>query len=321
MQAEGSGGILFVHAHPDDESMGTGGTIARLVAEGVRVDLVTCTDGAEGEIHDPALDPEEARPRLAQIRADELACSIDALGGGAVHHHLLGYRDSGMMGTDPNAHPESFWQADLDEAARRLVEIVLDARPSAIVSYDENGNYGHPDHINAAWIARQAYQLSGGEGWSVARFYEVAFVRERWFTLMTAMKERGIKLPWSFDEAIPPPASELNPSNAAALDQIADALDAGDGDALDFGRAEADVTTRIDVSDFLDAKRRSMDCHKTQRQDLGWLLDLPDDLARQAIETEYYVLRWLDGADVASTHRETWLLGSSSPPPRAAERR
>src|SRR6188508_2195667 len=156
------GGVMFVHAHPDDESMSTGGTMARLVAEGIRVDLVTCTDGAEGEIHDPTLDPDEARPRLAQIRADELACSVHALGSGAIHHHMLGYRDSGMIGTDANAHPESFWQSDLDEATRRLTEIVRAAQPSAIVSYDDNGNYGHPDHINAARIARQAYQASRG---------------------------------------------------------------------------------------------------------------------------------------------------------------
>src|SRR5918995_1414991 len=199
MQAEATGGVLFVHAHPDDESMGTGGTIARLVAEGVRVDLVTCTDGAEGEIHDPTLDPDEARPRLALIRADELACSVDALGSGAIYHHMLGYRDSGMIGTDANGHPDSFWQADIDEATGRLLEIVRGARPSVIVSYDENGNYGHPDHINAARIARQAYQASLGEGWRVDRFYELAFVRERWTELMSTMKERGIKLPWDFD--------------------------------------------------------------------------------------------------------------------------
>src|SRR5918997_793435 len=132
MQDEPTGGVLFVHAHPDDESMATGGTIARLVAEGVRVDLVTCTDGAEGEIHDPTLDPDEARPRLAQIRADELACSVEALGAGAIHHHMLGYRDSGMMGTEANAHPDSFWQSDLAEATRRLGEIVREARPAVI---------------------------------------------------------------------------------------------------------------------------------------------------------------------------------------------
>jgi N-acetyl-1-D-myo-inositol-2-amino-2-deoxy-alpha-D-glucopyranoside deacetylase len=165
-----TGGVLFVHAHPDDESMGTGGTIARLVAEGVRVDLVTCTDGAEGEIHDPTLDHDEARPRLAEIRSAELACSVEALGGGSVRLHRLGYRDSGMMGTDANAHPESFWQADVAEATRRLVEIVREARPSVIVSYDENGNYGHPDHINAARVARDAYRASRGTPWAISRF-------------------------------------------------------------------------------------------------------------------------------------------------------
>jgi N-acetyl-1-D-myo-inositol-2-amino-2-deoxy-alpha-D-glucopyranoside deacetylase len=293
MQADASAGVLFVHAHPDDESMGTGGTIARLVAEGVRVDLVTCTDGAEGEIHDPTLDPEEARPRLAQIRAAELACSVQALGGGAIHHHMLGYRDSGMIGTDSNSHPDCFWQADLGVATRRLLEIVREARPAVIISYDENGNYGHPDHINAARIARDAYLASSGEPGGVSRFYEIAFVRERWMELMTTMKERGIKLPWGGDERA---------EDAAASSE--------DADEDEFGRADADVTTRLDVSGYMDAKRRSMDCHKTQRQDLGWLLDLPPDLGDTAISTEYFVLRWLDGADVPSSRRETCLLGS-----------
>ncbi|HEX7197620.1 MAG TPA: PIG-L family deacetylase [Candidatus Limnocylindria bacterium] len=309
MQVDGPGGVLFVHAHPDDESMATGGTIARLVAEGVRVDLVTCTDGAEGEVHDPTLDPDEARPRLAEIRAAELACSVDALGGGAIHHHRLGYRDSGMMGTDANAHPQSFWQSDLTEATRRLVEIVEAARPSVIVSYDENGNYGHPDHINAARIARDAYGASAGEPWAVSRFYEVAFARERWFELMGAMKERGIALPWDFDAVVSAPADQLNPSTAAAVAQVGEAIEDQESDAFEFGRSEAEITTRIDVSAHLEAKRRSMDCHKTQRQDLGWLLDLPDDLADAAIDAEYFVLRWLDGADVPLTHREAWLLG------------
>jgi len=288
-----SGGVMFVHAHPDDESMGSGGTIARLVAEGVRVDLVTCTDGAEGEIHDPTLDPAEARPRLAQIRAAELACSVEALGGGAVRQHLLGYRDSGMMGTDANGHPDSFWQADIEAASARLIEIVREARPAAIVTYDENGNYGHPDHINAARIARDAYLASKGEPWEVSRFYEIAFARERWFALMTTMKERGIHLPWDLDEVVDA--------------QAGDAIEAEESEAIEFGRSEEEITTRADVSNHLDAKRRSMDCHKTQRQDLGWLLDLPEDLADEAIATEFFVLRWQDGADVPPTHRETWL--------------
>ena len=305
------GGVLFVHAHPDDESMGTGGTMARLVEDGVRVDLVTCTDGAEGEIHDPTLDVDEARPRLAQIRAAELACSIDALGGGAIHHHLLGYRDSGMMGTDANGHADCFWQADVDEATRRLVQIVREARPEAIVSYDENGNYGHPDHINAARIAREAYLASQGTDWAISRFYEIAFVRDEWMALMRDMKERGIELPWDMDSvADAPPADELNPTNAAAIGQVSDSLekDAERSWEDDFGRSAEEVTTRIEVRDQREAKRRSMDCHKTQRQDLGWLLDLPDDLADRAIATEHYVLRWLDGEDVSATHREEALL-------------
>ena len=274
-----AGGVMFVHAHPDDESMGSGGTIARLVAEGARVDLVTCTDGAEGEIHDPTLDPDEARPRLAEIRAAELACSVDALGGGAVRQHLLGYRDSGMIGTEANGHPDAFWQADVAAATARLIEIVRDARPGAIVTYDENGNYGHPDHINAARIARDAYHASMGESWQVSRFYEIAFARESWSELMATMKERGIALPWDLDEVEDAAGRQLNPSNAAAVSQVGDAIDADAGDSIDFGRSEDEITTRVDVSAHLEPKRRSMDCHKTQRQDLGWLLDLPEDLA------------------------------------------
>ncbi len=305
-------GVLFVHAHPDDESMSTGGTMARLVAEGVRVDLVTCTDGAEGEIHDPSLDPEEARPRLAEIRAAELACSVEALGGGAIHHHLLGYRDSGMMGTEANTHPDSFWQADIAEATRRLVEIVRGARPAVIVSYDENGNYGHPDHINAARIAREAYQASQGTDWAVSRFHEIAFHRAAWMGLMREMQERGITLPWDFDEAVEaPPPDELNPTNAAALGQVAEAIEEEEQPSWEesFGRSDDEITTRVDVSAHLDAKRRSMDCHKTQRQDLGWLLDLPTDLADRALSTEYFVLRWLEGADAPAGVRETTLFG------------
>jgi LmbE family N-acetylglucosaminyl deacetylase len=314
-----AGGVLFVHAHPDDESMGTGGTMARLVAAGVRVDLVTCTDGAEGEIHDPTLDHAEAHPRLAAIRAAELACSVEALGNGAIYQHLLGYRDSGMMGTDANERPESFWKADLAAATERLVEIVREARPAVMASYDENGNYGHPDHINAARIARDAYLASQGTDWAVSRFYETAFHRDSWFALMAEMKQRGIPLPWDFDAALDAatPADELNPTNAAALGQVAESLEGGEGGGADgdgsawadsFGRSDEEVTTRVDVSGHLAAKRRSMDCHKTQRQDLGWLLDLPSDLADRALSTEHYVLRWRDGADVPTSHREEWLL-------------
>jgi N-acetyl-1-D-myo-inositol-2-amino-2-deoxy-alpha-D-glucopyranoside deacetylase len=301
-----TGGVLFVHAHPDDECVGTGGSIARLVAEGIRVDLVTCTDGAEGEVHDPNLDVEEARPRLAAIRSEELACSLEALGGGAIRHHMLGYRDSGMMGTDANSHPDAFWQTDLEVASRRLVEIVRAARPAAIVSYDENGNYGHPDHINAARIARDAYTALAGGPDAVARFYELAWPREGWEDLIAEMQERGIPFPWGgAEEAEAEAAVEGEASEAAE----GEASEAGESADEGFGRPDAEITTRVDVRSFIDQKRMSMDCHRTQRQDMGWLLDLPPDLWERALGTETYVLRWLDGEDAPSSHREESLLG------------
>ena len=218
-------GLLLVHAHPDDEAFATAGIIARAVAEGRQVDLVTCTGGEEGEIHDPSLDEAEARPRLREIRRAELECAIDALHGdgpGSLTLHMLGYRDSGMMGTDANDRPDAFWRADLDAATGRLVEIVRRARPAVMVTYDPNGNYGHPDHINAHRIAAAAWEAAadpaamplparrsrvahahpgGADAWAVGRFYEIAFNRDRWFAVMTQMRERGMRLPWDMDEA------------------------------------------------------------------------------------------------------------------------
>jgi LmbE family N-acetylglucosaminyl deacetylase len=300
-------GLLLVHAHPDDEAFATGGLIARSVAEGHRVDLVTCTGGEEGEIHDPSLEPAEAQPRLAEIRRAELECSLAALRGpypGELNLHLLGYRDSGMMGTPANERPESFWKADLEEATARLVAIVRAARPAVMVTYDPNGNYGHPDHINAHRIAAAAFDAAADPGrhpdagppHGVAKLYEIAFNRDRWFALMGDMKERGIELPWDFgaSDSEPPAAQDLNPSNVEAARQVGEAEGEG-GDFGDFGVAEADITTTVDVADYAPAKRRCMDCHKTQRQDMGWLLDLPDDLAARALSPESFMLtRWRD---------------------------
>jgi LmbE family N-acetylglucosaminyl deacetylase len=277
----------------------------------VRVDLVTCTDGAEGEIHDPTLDVEEARPRLAHIRADELACSIDALGGGAIHHHLLGYRDSGMMGTDPNDHPESFWQADVGEATRRLVEIVRRARPAAIVDVRRERQLRPPGpHQRGAHRAGGLPRVAGDPVGGLALLRDRVPARR---LVRADDRDEGAGDRAALGHGLgvdAPPADELNPSNAAALGQVAESLEEGSEASWEesFGRSDEEVTTRVDVSAFLDAKRRSMDCHKTQRQDLGWMLDLPPDLADRVLATECYVLRWLDGAEVPSSHRETSLL-------------
>src|SRR3954463_11075478 len=145
--------MLLVHAHPDDESITTGATMARYVSEGAHVTLVTCTLGEEGEIHVPALAQLEAKQgdQLGGVEGGALERACAALG--VTDHRILGgagrYRDSGMMGLETNNHPRSFWQADLDEAAALLLTIMLEVRPQVMITYDGNGFYGHPDHIQA----------------------------------------------------------------------------------------------------------------------------------------------------------------------------
>ena len=161
--ANGGRRLLLVHAHPDDESIGTGATMARYAASGAGVTLVTCTLGELGEIIPPELQhlsPDE----LGQYRIGELNAACAALG--VADHRFLGgagrYRDSGMMGTAGNEDPRCFWQADLDEAAAALVEIIREVNPQVIVTYDANGFYGHPDHIQAHRVAWRALALDGG---------------------------------------------------------------------------------------------------------------------------------------------------------------
>ena len=154
--------LLLVHAHPDDESIGTGATMAKYAAEGAQVTLVTCTLGELGEIIPPDLahlawDKDNT---LGEYRIGELAAACDALG--VRDHRFLGgpghWHDSGMMGTEGNDDPRCFWRADLDEAADALLDVVREVRPQVLVTYDANGFYGHPDHIQAHRVARRAFE-------------------------------------------------------------------------------------------------------------------------------------------------------------------
>jgi len=180
--------LLLVHAHPDDEAIGTGATMARYAAEGAHVTLVTCTLGELGEVipADLAHLAADRENRLGQYRVGELAAACQALG--VTDHRFLGgpgrWRDSGMMGLPANDEPGSFWQADVNEAAGELVAIIREVRPQVIVTYDDNGYYGHPDHIQAHRVAWRAFQLAsdpsvrpGGSDaspWRVAKFYATA---------------------------------------------------------------------------------------------------------------------------------------------------
>jgi N-acetyl-1-D-myo-inositol-2-amino-2-deoxy-alpha-D-glucopyranoside deacetylase len=162
--------LLLVHAHPDDESIGTGATMARYAAEGAQVTLVTCTLGELGEIIPPDL-AHLGADELGQYRIGELDAACAALG--VTGHRYLGgpgrWRDSGMIGTEGNDDPRCFWRADLDEAAAALLGVIREVRPQVLVTYDANGFYGHPDHIQAHQVAWHAFQQAGRYG--LAKFY------------------------------------------------------------------------------------------------------------------------------------------------------
>src|SRR5580700_11144261 len=182
---DGSRRLVMVHAHPDDESIGTGATIARYAAEGAHVTLVTCTLGELGEIIPPELAHlgADAGDRLGPYRITELAAACAALG--IRDQRFLGgpgrWRDSGMMGLPDNDSPECFWQADLATAAAELARVIVAARPQVLVTYDRNGFYGHPDHIQAHRVAAEAIHLAAspgqGQPWQVAKFYATAMPR------------------------------------------------------------------------------------------------------------------------------------------------
>jgi N-acetyl-1-D-myo-inositol-2-amino-2-deoxy-alpha-D-glucopyranoside deacetylase len=165
--------LLLVHAHPDDESIGTGATMAKYAAEGVGITLVTCTLGEMGEII-PLTLGHLSPDQLGEYRIGELKAACDELG--VSDHRFLGgagrWRDSGMMGVPSNEDPRCFWRASVDEAASALVAVIDEVRPTAIVSYDANGFYGHPDHIQAHRVSRRAYEMACDP--AVVRLYATA---------------------------------------------------------------------------------------------------------------------------------------------------
>jgi N-acetyl-1-D-myo-inositol-2-amino-2-deoxy-alpha-D-glucopyranoside deacetylase len=285
--------LLLVHAHPDDEVIGTGATMAKYAAENALVTLVTCTLGEEGEILVPGLEhlAADKEDGLGQHRIGELAAAMEALG--VRDHRFLGgpgrWRDSGMMGTPPNERPESFWQADLDEATRELVAVLREVRPQAVVTYDENGGYGHPDHIQAHRVAVAAFEAAGdpsyapdlGEPWKPAKLYYTAFPK--------SVLQAGI-------EAM----------NAAGH---VDFFGVDSADDLPFGVPDDLVTTEIDASDHLEAKTAAMRAHKTQIAVDGPFFALSNNVGQKAFGTEYFVLvRGERGASAGPQGREDDLF-------------
>ncbi len=197
--------LLTVHAHPDDESSKGAGTVARYHAQGVHTVLVCCTGGEEGEILNPAMDSPENQARLPELRREELAQAAAIIGYDEVV--MLGYRDSGMAGSESNAHAGSFAQAPLDEAVGRLVAIVRRTRPQVMVIYgDEQSGYPHPDHLRVHEVGLAAFRAAGdpdqfvdaGEPWQPAKLYYTGFSVARFKEIHQKFEELGLESP--FDE-------------------------------------------------------------------------------------------------------------------------
>ncbi len=257
-------GLLLVHAHPDDETIATGATMAHYAAAGVPVTLVTCTLGEEGEIHVPELAglAADRADQLGGYRIAELAAACAALG--VTDHRFLGgagrYRDSGMMGTPANDHPRCFWRADVDEAAAYLVEIIREVRPRVLVTYDPNGIYGHPDHIQAHRVAMRAVELAGDD--APAKVY--------WTAMPKSVISEGID---RFRDADPNPFAGMT-----------------DVDQLPFVVPDEQVTTRIHAPESLAAKRAAIDAHATQIPPNSWLRVLAGEWGDGYLAQEFYLL-------------------------------
>jgi LmbE family N-acetylglucosaminyl deacetylase len=243
------GTLVALHAHPDDEALTTGGTLARASAEGHRVVLVVATNGDHGEAPDD-LAPGET---LVDRRRAETQRSAAVLG---VHRVAwLGYSDSGMTGWEQNADPASFHQAPLDEAAARVVEILREEGADVVVSYDWHGNYGHPDHVKAHQVAHRAAELA-----STPRVFDATMNRDqmvRWF------ESEGSNPDWD-------PRKPMD-----------------DGNPL--GSSEDEITLRVDVAAYLPQKRASILAHVSQVTDTTQFREMTDEMFAAAFAFEWFV--------------------------------
>lgn len=282
--------LLLVHAHPDDESIETGATMAKYSAEGAQVTLVTCTLGELGEIIPPELAFLAAshEDRLGEERARELAAACAALG--VSDYRFLGgagrWRDSGMMGLASNGSPRCFWQADLDTAAAELAVIIRDVRPQVIVTYDANGFYGHPDHIQAHRVTRRAIELAANTSvdlpkadcmrsdtadcprtgilWQVEKFYATAIPR--------SVLAQVVKLPTGVG------------CSAGRFVEVSSIED------LPFGVPDNQVTTHIDGTSYLTAKIAAMRAHITQIAVDNGSFALSNMIGQRVTGHEFYTL-------------------------------
>lgn len=246
--------LVFVHAHPDDEASQSAGTMARAVAEGHRVVLVTCTDGSQGEVPEDLAEGEDV---VARRRA-EAAESARVLG---THRVVwLGYRDSGMTGWEANNDPESFHRADLEQAARRLADVLDEEDADVVVGYDWHGNYGHPDHVKVHPVTWRAAALAARR----PRVLEGTMNRDAFRRSLEQAAAAGIEMDREMDPDAP--ADDGNP----------------------FGTPEKEIHWQVDVTDYLAQKRAALLAHASQATDVGNLTGMSDEVFAVAMGAEHY---------------------------------
>jgi LmbE family N-acetylglucosaminyl deacetylase len=245
--------LMAVHAHPDDEVLSTGGVLARAAAEGIRTVLVTCTNGEQGDGPGGVKpgEPGHDQARVRELRLEELRQSVALLGISDVE--LLGYPDSGMVGWDANEHPEAFVNVPVEQSAGRLAELMEHYRPDVVVTYDENGAYGHPDHIQAHLITVAAIEAGG----IPAKFYHTATPRSRVAELFAYLRSAGVEVG---DLELPD----------------------------DFGTPDERITTVVDVSAQVGRKRKALEAHASQGDGIV-LLRLPEEAQQRAFGEESFV--------------------------------
>ena len=274
--------LLLVHAHPDDESINNGATMARYAAEGAHVALVPCTLGEEGEVIPPDLAhlAEDREGGLGDHRIGELAAAMRELG--VTDHRFLGgpgrFRDSGMMGTEQNHRPGAFWAAALDEAAGHLVGVIRSLRPQVLITYDPDGGYGHPDHIQAHRVAMRAADLAADPGYDAGAGAPHTIAKIYWNRVPRSVAEEAFaQLRETAPDAFP---------GIAAVDDVPGVVD------------DARITTEIDGSAHAAAKTAAMRAHATQIAVDGPFFALSNDLGQPVFTTEYYELvRGAPGGD------------------------
>ena len=258
--------LLLVHAHPDDETINNGVTMAKYAASGAQVTLVTCTRGEEGEVLVTELAnlASDKDDKLGEHREVELKDAMAQLG--INDFRFLGapnkkWRDSGMMGTTQNERGDVFWQADLDEASHELVKIILEIKPQVLITYDEFGGYGHPDHIKAHRVAMRAAELAAEQGWQISKIY--------WNTMPRSVIQMGIEK-----------MKEVG----------SDFFGAESADDLPFAKPDELVSTVVNAPEYVPAKLAAMKAHATQISVDGPFFALSNNLGLSVWGDEYYTL-------------------------------